>query len=453
MLTWEACVEAHALRQQGWTVTAIANHLGVARATVRGYLNGDRVPGQRARSVPDPFEAYVEFCRLRLAGDPHLWATTLFEEVVELGYVGSYPSFTRGLRAKSLRPRCGACASARGIDRGLIEHPAGAETQFDWVELPDPPPAWGWGKHAHLLVGALAHSSRWRGVLAESEDQPHLIDALHRVSERLGGLSAQWRFDRMASVCDPGSGRLHPSFAAVAVHYQVAVAICPSRHGWRKGVVEKANHSAAQRWWRTVADDASILGAQAGLDRLSVRLDGRRRMCDGTATTVGALADAERLAPLPGPYPATLQTRPTVSAQALVSFRGNFYSVPPGHAGTQLLARHRLGTTTVEVLTAGGTVLARHRRQPDGAGVIERAEIHVAALERVLLADFAQAAPCRVKTRRPASPAARAEADRIRAARGGRTGPAAGDVVVDFAAYADAVRPLRPSTAAGKVPQ
>jgi hypothetical protein len=38
--------------------------------------------------------------------------------------------------------------------------------------MPDPPPAWGVGKQVHLLVGALAHSSRWRGVLAASEDQP-----------------------------------------------------------------------------------------------------------------------------------------------------------------------------------------------------------------------------------------------------------------------------------------
>ncbi|MFE4638178.1 hypothetical protein ACFRJ1_33085 [Streptomyces sp. NPDC056773] len=32
---------------------------------------------------------------------------------------------------------------------------------------------------------------------------------------------------------------------------KVGVDICPPRRGNRKGVVEKANHSAAQRWWRT----------------------------------------------------------------------------------------------------------------------------------------------------------------------------------------------------------
>jgi hypothetical protein len=41
----------------------------------------------------------------------------------------------------------------------IIEHPPGEETQWDWLDLPDPPASWGWGKMAHLLVGSLAHSS------------------------------------------------------------------------------------------------------------------------------------------------------------------------------------------------------------------------------------------------------------------------------------------------------
>ena len=61
----------------------------------------------------------------------------------------------------------------------------------------------GVGKNAHLLVGALAHSGRWRGLLCESEDQPHQIDGLDRVARALGGLTLDWRFDRMATVVSP----------------------------------------------------------------------------------------------------------------------------------------------------------------------------------------------------------------------------------------------------------
>ncbi|MEU6722031.1 hypothetical protein ABZ897_62265 [Nonomuraea sp. NPDC046802] len=440
-------MEAHALRARGWSISAIARHLGRDRKTIRTYLNGQRTPGQRSRSLPDPFEPFIEYCRLRLdtdSGDPHLWATTLFEEIVELGYAGGYSSFTRALRSRKLRPFCERCASAGGpVEYVIIDHPPGAETQWDWLELPDAPETWGWGASAHLLVGALPYSGRWRAVLAESEDQPHLIEALHQVSVRLGGVSARWRFDRMATVCHPGSGEVTASFAAVAKHYGAGVDVCPSRRGWRKGSVEKANHSAAQRWWRTLPDGLSPAQAQRRLDAWCARSgDVRIRVIAGTKMTVATAAAREPLRPLAAPFPAVLETTPIVTPQALVAFRGNFYSVPPGHAGQRVTVRHRLGSAVLEVVTARGTVLARHRREVDHAGALIRADEHVAALEAKVLAARGElvGGPCRRKARRPASAAARAEADRLAGRNVGEQAP-----VVDFAAYAAAARPLQPA--------
>jgi transposase len=449
MLSWEEDVQVHALRGQGWTISAIARHLGRDRKTVRAYLRGERTPGVRARRAPDPFEPFAAYCRLRLEGDPHLWATTLYDEVGELGYPGSYPSFTRALRARRLRPHCEPCQASKGRAHAVIEHPPGLETQWDWLELPDPPAGWGWGGKAHLLVGALAGSGRWRGVLLEATDLAHLVDGLDRVARRLGGLTRRWRFDRMATVCSPATGRLQASFAGVAKHYGVEVDLCPARHGNRKGVVEKANHAAAQRWWRTLGDQVSTAEAQASLDRLCVRLDDRRRTRDGARTTVGELAAAEPLRPVPPqPYPATLQVTRRVSAQALVGFRGNSYSVPPELAGATVTVWVRLGARALELRTAAGTIIARHRRATDGAGVLVRDATHVVALERAVLARFSDRPPCRRKTRRPPSAAALAEAARLRGQATAAT--AATHVVVDLAAYADAAARLerRPVAAA-----
>jgi transposase len=278
MLTREDDVDAHALHRRGWTISAIARHLGHDRKTIRAYLRGDRVAGQRKPSGSDPFEPFVDYVGERLREDPHLWAQTLFDEVVALGFDRSYPTFTRQLRDRRLRPHCEPCSPAKNRAAAVIEHPPGEETQFDWVELLDPPAPWGWGAKAYLLVGALAHSGRWRGVLAPSMDQPHLIDGLDRVVRALGGLTSTWRFDRMATVCHPATGRLTASFAGVAKHYGVQVAICPPRHGNRKGVVEKANHTAAQRWWRTLADDLSPEQAQTSLEEFcGLRTDVRLR--------------------------------------------------------------------------------------------------------------------------------------------------------------------------------
>lgn len=87
MLTREEDMDARAVRRQGWTISAIARHLGRYRKTIRAYLNGEQETGQR-RQAPDAFLPYLDYCRQRLTDDPHLWASALFDEVVELGYEG-----------------------------------------------------------------------------------------------------------------------------------------------------------------------------------------------------------------------------------------------------------------------------------------------------------------------------------------------------------------------------
>ena len=64
MLTQEDDVDAHALRKRGWSISAIARHLGHDRKTIRAYLNDERVAGVRApvRSRTASL-AFVDYCR------------------------------------------------------------------------------------------------------------------------------------------------------------------------------------------------------------------------------------------------------------------------------------------------------------------------------------------------------------------------------------------------------
>ena len=342
---------------------------------------------------------------------------------------------TRQIRARGLRPPCETCRPAKQRPVAIIEHPPGEETQWDWVELPDPPASWGWGRSAYLFVGALAHSGKWRAVLAESMDQAHVIDALDRVSRQLGGLTSVWRFDRMAAVCHPASGRITASFAGVAKHYAVSVAICPPRHGNRKGVVEKANHVAAQRWWRSLADDVTIEAAQASLDRACAeRFDARVRTIGDVKASVTVHAERERLRPPPPlPYPATLNVQRRVTANCRVSYRGNFYCVPPELAHTTVTMTALLGSPTIDIATSG-VVIARHHLAPDGAGVSVADHGHVTALNTAALTAFTDAAPHRSKQPIPPGATARAAADQLR---GPSPQPSTGEVI-DLAAYVTA---------------
>jgi transposase len=427
MLTQGEDVEAHALRRRGWSVSAIARHLGRDRKTVRAYLRGERQPGVRASAAPDPLAAFVPYLAARFADDPHLWATALYDEVVPLGYRLSYVSFARQLRRAGLRPHCEACAGVSGRETIEIPHPAGEEIQWDWFERRNAP----WGGTAYVLLGTLPHSSRVRGVLAESLDQPHLIEAIDGVLRRHGGTPRVWRTDRLATVIVPGTGDVQPSFAPVAKYYGVVAEPCPPRRGNRKGAVESSVRYVCGRWRRTMTATTPAQ-AQSSLDAFcSGPADARARRTAAGQATVGALAAAEPLLTLPAaPYPATVIVSRTVGDNAAVAFRGNSYSVPPGLAGAQLQCRRRLGTSMLEICSPAGVVLAGHRLAPDGAGTMVRTPEHRAELERVVLSAFTTSRPCQRKANHPPGAAARAEAARLLAGLGG-------EVTVDLARYAE----------------
>ena len=430
MLTQGEDVEAHALKQRGWSIAAIARHLDRDPKTIRGYLNGDTVPGVRRSSAPDPLAAFEGYIRLRFTDDCHVWASALHDEVVALGYPLSYPSFVRQIRERHLRPHCEACHGVKGRDAIEIDHPPGDEIQWDWFERRGAP----WGATAYGLLGTLPCSGRIRGALAEGTDQAHLVEAMDKVLRRLGGTARVWRTDRLATVITPGTRDVQPSFAPVAKHYGAVVEPCPPRRGNRKGSVESSVRFVSGRWWRTLRAKDPV-SAQASLDRfLTTTGDAReRRTDDGRRTTVGALADAEPLMALPAAaYPATIIVERTVADNATVAFRGNHYSVPPGLSGSFVEVRHRLSSTTVEVHSASGLLLAGHERLADGLGAVQRLPEHRQALESAVLAAFTTKRPCDRKANRPPGPEALAEAARLLGAEGR-------DVVVDLARYAELV--------------
>jgi hypothetical protein len=151
--------------------TPSATRLNRDRKTVRAYLNGTRTPGVRASSRSDPLEPFTDYLTARFADDPHVWASALHDEVQRLGYVQSYPAFTRQVRLAGLRPHCEACRGVKGRDTIEIDHPAGEEIQWDWFERRNAP----WGGTAYVLLGTLPHSGRVRGVLSEKMDHAHLV--------------------------------------------------------------------------------------------------------------------------------------------------------------------------------------------------------------------------------------------------------------------------------------
>ncbi len=180
-------------------------------------------------------------------------------------------------------------------------------------------------------------------------------------------------------------------------------------------------------WWRT-APVGGIGQAQADLDRWAHAVSDRRTR-DGV--TIAELAEAEGLLGLPGTaFPAQLAAQRVVGRSALVGFEGNRYSVEPGLVGQTVTVTARLGELHLEILSAAGRRVARHRRAPAGAGQLVRSLEHAKLLEGAVLDAFTTDPPCRRKSNRPPGDQALTEAARLRGHNDGR------EVVVDLEKYA-----------------
>jgi transposase len=427
MLTEEDDVEIHALARRGWSVSAIARHTGRDRKTVRRYLAAAAPSREPAASCLEPFREYLA---ARLGDDAHVDGTVLFREVCELGFERSYVTFVRQVRLLGLRPRCEACRTGGHGVTVELGHEPGEEIQWDWLELSETP----WGEPAYVLVGVLSFSGRCRAVISEGMSFAHLVDAIDGVLRRLGGTSRAWRTDRMATVVYPGTDRVTAQFAQVAKHYGVEVWVCPPRRPQRKGVVEKAIQYVTRSWWRT-APVSSLGQAQADLDRWAVAVSDRRKR---RGVTIAELAGREGLPGLPAlAFPAQLKVERVVGRSALVAFEGNRYSVAPGLVGQTVTVSARLGELHLEILSAAGRRVARHRRAPAGAGQMLRSPEHARLLEQAVLDAFTTDKPCRRKPNRPPSDAALTAAARLR----GHDESTA--VVVDLEDYAQIARVAR----------
>jgi transposase len=407
MLTREDDVEIHALAARGWSLSAISRHTGRDRKTVRRYLAGDGA-GQRRERAPsclEPFRAYIQ---ARFTDDPHMDATVLHRELVAAGFDRSYPTLVRELRRLELRPVCRVCQQRRGRSVTVeIEHPPGEEIQWDWLELEETP----WGEPAAVLIGALSHSGRFRGVFCEQMTFGHLADAMHRVLAGLGGTPRVWRTDRMATIVIPGTDRLTVDAAAAAKHYGIEITVCPPRRAQRKGVVEAAVKFTTRSWWRS-AQVTTMAEAQRSLDLWSAEVADQRRCPDGT---VGAIVVTWPLRSLPAvAYPALITVERKASRSALVAFEGNRYSVPPGYAARTLTVRARVGEPVLQIVSATGELVASHRRAAAGAGQLIRSVEHAALLEQAVLAAFTTEHACRRKVNRPPGQDALAELARLK---------------------------------------
>ena len=242
-------VVRHKVLVEGRTQRAVARELGLARVTVRKYLE-QAAPVRKAEAAPRPrpvWDAVAARVQALLAesvrwtgGKQRLTATRLHELLVAEGHrVGV--TVVKDAVAEWKRQR-------REVFVPLTYRP-GDLAEVDFFEvLVDVD---GTRRKAWLFLMRLMYSGRDFAWIYERQDQISFLDGHVRAFAHFDGVPARVAYDNLRAavvrILVGGARTLTPRFAALASHYLLEACFCRPGEGHDKGGVESRGKAVRQQ--------------------------------------------------------------------------------------------------------------------------------------------------------------------------------------------------------------
>ena len=355
-------VVRHKVLVEGRTQRAVARELGLARVTVRKYVD-QAAPvrkleaGPRPRPVWDVVAGRVQALLAEsvrwTGGKQRLTATRLHELLLTEGHrVGV--TLVKAAVAEWKRQR-------REVFVPLTYRP-GDLAEVDFFEvLVDVD---GTRRKAWLFLMRLMYSGRDFAWIYERQDQISFLDGHVRAFAHFEGVPARVAYDNLRAAVVRilvGARTLTPRFAALASHYLLEACFCRPGEGHDKGGVESRGKAVRHQALVPIPVGPTLAVINAALlAQMDARLDTPR---DATGQTIGVRFTEEQrlLRSAPLPFAAEATTFATVSPRALVRLEGAVYSVPSRWAGLDLVVR--IGATTVTIVGREGTRILHPRKR------------------------------------------------------------------------------------------
>jgi transposase len=355
--------------RDGLSIREIARRTGLSRHTIRKYLNSDVVepkyPPRKGVSKLDPFAETLAAWLQRESRRNRKRRRSLkqlHQDLVQLGYAGSYDRVAAFARAWRQRQREAAHRASRGTYVPLVFAP-GEAFQFDWSE--------DWvrvgGRKMKLQVAhfKLCHSRAFMLRCYPLQTHEMLFDAHNHCLAALGGVPRRGIYDNMKTAVDKiGRGKqrqVNARFRAMASHFLLETDFCNAAAGWEKGQVEKNVRDARHRIWQDEPQFPDLASLNRWLEARCQALWHEIRHPEfGDCTVAEVWADEQRdLVPMPAPFDGFIEHHKRVSPTCLVVFERNRYSVPAAFANQVISLRvyaERL------VIVAHGEIIAEHER-------------------------------------------------------------------------------------------
>src|SRR6266540_3769763 len=347
-------VVRHKVLVEGRTQRSVARELGLARVTVRKYVD-QAVPTRKLETAPRPrpvWDAVAGRVQAVLAesvrwtgGKQRLTATRLHELLLAEGKrVGV--TVVKDAVAEWKRQR-------REVFVPLTYRPGDlAEVDFFevWVDVA------GTRRKAWLFLMRLMYSGRDFAWIYERQDRISFLDGHVRAFAHFDGVPARVAYDNLRAalvrILVGGARTLTPRFAALVSHYLLEACFCRPGEGHDKGGVESRGKTVRQQALVPIPSGPTLAGINPTLlAQMDARLATTR---DGAGQTIGArFTEEQRLFRLVStPFTPEAMTLATVTPRALVRLEGAVYSVWTRWVGVDLVVR--IGASTVTIVGRDG---------------------------------------------------------------------------------------------------
>jgi len=358
MLNLEGFMNIRDLKQQGWTVSAIAEQLDLDRKTVRRYLLEPPQPYRRENPAPCKIDPYRPYLRERWELGVHN-ASKLLDEIRGRGYDGGYSQLK--LAVASWREE--------GRERAFVrfETKPGEQSQMDWGHFGN----WG-GRRLYGFALTLCYSRMRYVEFTQSQDIHHLLACMVHAFRYFGGVTECVLTDRMKTVLlDETGGELHfhKKFLEFAAYYGFVPRVCRPYRPETKGKIESTVRFVKQNFWPGIAfDSVADLNQQARVWMEKVN----RQPHSTTREVPYERLPKERLLLLDDQpdYDTSYMEDRRVAKDCLLSYRGNRYSVPFRYAGKTVLVREPVRGGSIEIYSDIKVIAAHQLAEGRGAMVI-----------------------------------------------------------------------------------
>ena len=366
MLNLEDFMNIRDLKQQGWSVSAIAAELQLDRKTVRKHLLEAPQPYQRDKPAACKIDGYRTYLRERWEQGVHN-ARKLLEEVRSRGYDGGYSQLK--LAVSPWREE--------GRERAFVrfETGPGEQSQMDWGHFGN----WG-GRRLYGLALTLCYSRMRYVEFTQSQDIHHLLAAMVRSFRYFGGVTECILTDRMKTVLlDAKGGELHfnRKFLEFAAYYGFVPRVCRPYRPETKGKIESTVRFVKQNFWPGIGFDSLAdlnQQAHAWMEKVNHQPHATTREIPYERLPHERLLLNEQ-----PDYDTSYMEDRRVAKDCLLSYRGNRYSVPFRFAGKTVLVREPVSRGRIEIYS-DIQVIAEHRLA-GGRGAMVINPAHYAGLE------------------------------------------------------------------------